>query len=50
MMETIIFCLLIVIMLLVNILRDMYKEIKKRNEIIRLQDNWLKENNIIKKY
>jgi hypothetical protein len=49
-METIIFCLLIVIMLLVNILRDMYKEIKKRNEIIRLQDNWLKENNIIKKY
>jgi hypothetical protein len=49
-METIIFCLLIVIMLLVNILRDIYKEIKKRNEIIRLQDNWLKENNIIKKY
>jgi len=34
--------------ILVYIVRELWKDIKKKNEIIRLQDNWLKANGIIK--
>lgn len=36
--------------ILIYLNRELWKSNKKKDEIIRLQDNWLKENNIIKKY
>ena len=35
--------------ILVYIIRELWKDNKKKNEIIRLQDNWLKSADIIKK-
>lgn len=35
--------------ILVYIIRELWKDNKKKNEIIRLQDNWLKSAGIIKK-
>ena len=36
--------------ILVYLVRELWKSNKKKDEIIRLQDNWLKEKEIIKKY
>jgi len=36
-------------LILVYIIRELWKDVKKKNEIIRLQDNWLKSADIIKK-
>lgn len=35
--------------ILVYIVRELWKDNKKKNEIIRLQDNWLKSEGLIKK-
>ena len=35
--------------ILVYIVRELWKDNKKKNEIIRLQDNWLKSEGVIKK-
>jgi hypothetical protein len=34
--------------ILAFIIKEMYKSIKKKDEIIRLQDNWLKSEGLIK--
>lgn len=36
--------------ILVYLVRELWKSNKKKDDIIRLQDNWLKQENIIKKY
>lgn len=36
--------------ILVYLIRELWKSNKKKDEIIRLQDNWLKQEGIIKKY
>jgi hypothetical protein len=36
--------------MLIYLLRELWKSNKKKDEIIRLQDNWLKHEGIIKKY
>lgn len=36
--------------ILIYLVRELWKSNKKKDEIIRLQDNWLKQENIIKKY
>jgi hypothetical protein len=36
--------------ILIYLLRELWKSNKKKDEIIRLQDNWLKQKGIIKKY
>jgi hypothetical protein len=37
-------------LILIYLVRELWKSNKKKDEIIRLQDNWLKQENIIKKY
>lgn len=36
--------------ILVYLVRELWKSNKKKDDIIRLQNNWLKQENIIKKY
>jgi len=36
--------------ILVYLVRELWKPNKKKDQIIRLQDNWLKEEGLIKKY
>lgn len=36
--------------ILVYLVRELWKSNKKKDQIIRLQDNWLKEKGLIKKY
>lgn len=40
--------LLYIIIIILNLLNQLWKDNKKKSEIIRLQDNWLKANGIIK--
>jgi hypothetical protein len=49
-MENLIICLCLFILYLLTMVISLLRELKKKDNIIRLQDNWLKENNIIKKY
>lgn len=37
-------------LILIYLVRELWKSNKKKDEIIRLQDNWLKQKGIIKKY
>jgi hypothetical protein len=37
-------------LILVYLVRELWKDNKKKGDIIRLQDNWLKQEGIIRKY
>lgn len=43
-------CLALSNIIMIFIIKEMLTSNKKKDEIIRLQDNWLKDNNMVKKY